>query len=101
MHVLACLTILSLIVKTAYASFGFCIALNNPGARQIAGFKLWNDQGEQAQEYRTLILARKTTLENSGWTLNLKFGGGDGFILDQVDIRNDKYGDIGEAAFEN
>ncbi|KAF9355732.1 hypothetical protein BGX26_006208 [Mortierella sp. AD094] len=98
-HVLACLTILSLILKIAYASFGFCVALNTPRGfgRQVVGFKLWDDHGEEAQEYRTLILAKKTTLQYDKWILNLKFSDGDKFILDEVAIISEKYGDMGVA----
>ncbi|KAG0002158.1 hypothetical protein BGZ79_003480, partial [Entomortierella chlamydospora] len=86
-----------LIQKSIYASFGLCVGLSGPDfwGREVAGFKLWNDHGEQADQYRTIVYARKTELQNSGWYIHLKFLFSAFLKLDTTSVSSDMYGDSG------
>ncbi|KAF9355731.1 hypothetical protein BGX26_006207 [Mortierella sp. AD094] len=101
-QLLAYLTVFLLILKTTYASLGFCIGLRGPSTsgRETVGFKLWNDHGEETSQYRVLNAVAQTTLHCQNWTLNLKFTSSEKLLLDEVFISNPTYGEIGKVVFE-
>ncbi|KAF9200558.1 hypothetical protein BGZ49_009192 [Haplosporangium sp. Z 27] len=96
------LAVLLLTVKTTYASFGYCIGLKGPGwfGREVVGFQLWNDRNETAAQYRTVLFAGKTTMQNAGWTLDMKFATANFINLVGLSASSSLYGVIGTIPFQ-
>ncbi|KAF9372696.1 hypothetical protein BGX21_004686, partial [Mortierella sp. AD011] len=92
------LAILALFTKSADASFGYCIGLNGPMffGREVVAFKLWNDAGEEADQYRSIYFAHKTRMQNNGWILDLKFDTPLFITLRNVSVSSNIYGNIGD-----
>ncbi|KAF9429086.1 hypothetical protein BGZ76_001833 [Entomortierella beljakovae] len=70
------LYILFLTLKVIHASVAVCyhtLGPTNALWREVVGFQLWNDRGETASQYRSIYVAKKTKLENNGWTLDTTF----------------------------
>ncbi|KAF9356926.1 hypothetical protein BGX26_004517, partial [Mortierella sp. AD094] len=101
-RVFASLAALLLAAKAINASFDFCIGLKGPTSfgREVVGFKLWNDQGEEADQYRSIYSARKTRMQNNNWCLDMKFYTPNFIELTSVFVSSDSYGIIGEVPFK-
>ncbi|KAF8975933.1 hypothetical protein BGZ46_008721 [Entomortierella lignicola] len=96
-QVFAILIVLLQLSRTIYASFAFCVGLEGPSffGREVVAFQLWNDKGQVAAQYRTVLWARQTTMQNNGWNLYMKFENNNGLVLNNLSISSDLYGDIG------
>ncbi|KAF9200557.1 hypothetical protein BGZ49_009191 [Haplosporangium sp. Z 27] len=64
-----------LLCKSASANFGVCIGISGPNffGREVVGFHLWNDAGDEASAYKTVEWAGRTNIANNGWSLELDF----------------------------
>ncbi|KAF9437103.1 hypothetical protein BGZ76_001976 [Entomortierella beljakovae] len=89
----------------ARASVAVCVNTNGPTniqGREVVGFQLWNDKGDNGDQYRTVYYAGKTTLKSNGWTLKLDFQKYAGYFAVRVMyLSHDQYGEVGYMNFIN
>ncbi|KAF9994221.1 hypothetical protein BGZ80_004003 [Entomortierella chlamydospora] len=99
----AFLHVLALFAKSATASFAYCVGVNGPLTlgREVVGFKLWNDRGEEPEQYRSIYFAKKTTMRNDGWSLDLKFDTPVYLTLRNISVSSDLYGNVGNVGFHH
>ncbi|KAF9290387.1 hypothetical protein BGZ68_007148 [Mortierella alpina] len=98
-HALIHLTVLLLILQTAYASWGLCIGTTAAGSagRAVIGFHLWDDVGNDAGHYRTVFLARKTVMTNNGYTVTANFLNMGDPQLSSASLSHQEYGNYGDV----
>ncbi|KAF9173624.1 hypothetical protein BGX20_002630 [Mortierella sp. AD010] len=88
--------------EQSYASFGVCIGLYGPVdrfERNMIGFKLWNDDGSEADNHQTIIWAQTARLEDNGWDFVLTLSKVEFPTLTNISASHNIYGDIGEVPF--
>ncbi|KAF8975670.1 hypothetical protein BGZ46_008939, partial [Entomortierella lignicola] len=99
-RILVFLTFVLAVTKTTFASFGYCIGITGFTSlflkRQVVGFKIWNEDGTNASQYRSIYSAKKTNMDNNGWNVWIKVNSVMGaqtfdYGLYGLDITNNKF----------
>ncbi|KAF9200559.1 hypothetical protein BGZ49_009193 [Haplosporangium sp. Z 27] len=94
------LAVILVVIRTTYANFDYCIGVNSVSpAREVVGFQLWNDRGEEAAQYRSLSWAHKTIMYNSDWFLYIDFTPLP-INPESISVFSSVYGEIGPVPFE-
>ncbi|KAF9343697.1 hypothetical protein BGX26_005343, partial [Mortierella sp. AD094] len=86
--------------KTAHASFGYCIGINDATITKTAyGFYLWNDKGDNGHDYGSSITDDGKYLGNNDWYV-LIGAFSKGYNLASVRVQNWKYSFDSQVPFE-
>ncbi|KAF8981512.1 hypothetical protein BGZ46_002679 [Entomortierella lignicola] len=82
--------ILSLVLETTYASFGYCIALKGPFAygREVVGLIFWESHGAELEQYQVLNSVDEATFTIQNWTIKMTFINTETLLLDEVNVTN-------------
>ncbi|KAF9346026.1 hypothetical protein BGX26_002499 [Mortierella sp. AD094] len=87
---LACVMAPLLLAKTAHASFGYCIGINDVSSTKTAyGFYLWNDKGDDGHAYDSSPYNKGLALWNNGWIVEIGAFNDDG--MESLAVKNRKY----------
>ncbi|KAI1311283.1 hypothetical protein EDD11_003529 [Mortierella claussenii] len=85
------------------ASFGWCVGMVGVDwVKVVVGFRLWNQDGTEAAQYRSVYSPGQTKLNNNGWTVQVLFGKEpDHYFGEKFFVSHNVYGNLGEMKVFN